>query len=336
MYSPTALSVACAADDRFALPLAVTVRSLLDRLAPNRALDLYLLDGGIRDESFHRLRASWDDDRLALKVIRPDISRLSRLKISQHVNHLTYFRILLPELLPSSLAKVIYLDSDLLIKRDLGVLWDEPLDDWWSLAVQDAAAPYFDASAMLDNYRKCGPLLAATCPITNYRDLGLAPHSLYLNGGVMVVNLEQWRTHGLTDQLMNCLHNHSEHVLWWDQYALNVVLADHWRPLDLRWNQGAHIFTYSDWTHSPFPEQEFNQLVNDPWIVHYTSPIKPWHPLCRHRYKSEFDTVVNSTAFTLDKSLKSYLRSLGRICWYGTLRKRNIFLQKQRLSRNLP
>jgi lipopolysaccharide biosynthesis glycosyltransferase len=328
------VAVVVAADDRYAMPLAVTVRSLLDHLAPGRRVSLYLLDGGISDESKRRLRASWDSDRLELHVVRPDAKRLSNLKVSQHVNQLTYYRILLPELLPASLDKVIYLDSDLLIRQDLGLLWDEPLDSWWALAVQDVAAPYMDASAVLANYGKCGPVLAATCPIPNYQELGLAANAPYLNGGVMVVNLEQWRTHHLTDRLLNCLRANSEHILWWDQYALNVVLAEHWRSLDLRWNQGAHVFAYTDWTDSPLTEQEFHQVVDDPWIVHYTSPIKPWHPLCRHRHKSEFVTVLNSTAFTAERSAKAYLRSLGRICWYGALRRRHIFLQRKRVSRS--
>ena len=39
--------VVCCADEAYALPLAVTVRSALDHLDPSRVLDLYVVDAGI-------------------------------------------------------------------------------------------------------------------------------------------------------------------------------------------------------------------------------------------------------------------------------------------------
>lgn len=289
------IAVAVAADDGYAMPLAVTVRSLLDHLAPGRRLSLYLLDGGISDESYRRLLASWDTDRLELHVVRPDAKRLSDLKVSQHVNHLTYYRILLPELLPSSLGKVVYLDADLLIRRDISELWDQPLDDSWALAAQDCAAPFFDAAVAAANFPKCRPYVAALRPVPNFRDLGLSPNSPYLNGGVLAIDLDAWRRHDLANRMLACLRDNAEFVLWWDQYALNVALEGHWRPMDPRWNQGAYLFEYPDWQRSPFDERVFHQLKDDPWIVHFSSPLKPWSSGSSHPYRMQFFECLDRT-----------------------------------------
>lgn len=326
------ISVAVAADDGYAMPLAVTVRSLLDHLTPGRRLTLYLLDGGISDESHRRLLASWDSDRIDLHIVRPDAKRLFDLNVSHHVNHLTYYRILLPELLPASLGKVIYLDSDLLIRRDIGELWDQPLNDSWALAAQDCAAPFFDASIACPNFRDCGPYLAAVRPVENYRALGLKPKSPYLNGGVLVIDLDAWRRQRLTDKMLTCLRDNAKSVLWWDQYALNVALNGQWRSLDRRWNQGAHIFKYGDWHRSPFPKPEYEELTQDPWIVHFTSPIKPWQPLCKHPFQGEYESIVASTAFTINHSVMPYLQSLLRRSWYAAIRIRHVYLERRRLK----
>ena len=41
------ISVVSAADDNYALPLAVTIRSLIDRLPTTQPLHVHILDGGL-------------------------------------------------------------------------------------------------------------------------------------------------------------------------------------------------------------------------------------------------------------------------------------------------
>ena len=97
--------------------------------------------------------------------------------------------------------------------------------------------------------------------------------------------------------MLACLRNHREHVLWWDQYALNVVLAGRWKPLEYRWNQGAHLFAYADAAHSPLSEAEYKYACDDPWIVHYCSPSKPWQYFCKHPRTEEFRRALKRTAW---------------------------------------
>ncbi len=295
MTTPGVITVACAADERFAMPLAVTIRSLLDHLAPDWKLNLFLLNGGISERFCNRLYDSWDSRRLSLNVVRPETSRLSQLRVSHHVNHLTYYRLLLPELLPNSLDKVLYLDSDLLVRHDVRELWELPLGEAWALAVQDCAAPYFDSTICAPNIERCQPYLAAVRPIANYREQGFSPASPYLNGGVLIINLNEWRQNDATERMLSCLHKNSEFVLFWDQYALNVLLCDRWKQLDLRWNQGSHVYRYPDSDHSPFSAVQYEQIKNDPYIVHFTSPEKPWHALGRHPFREEYFQVLDRT-----------------------------------------
>lgn len=289
--------VVMASDERFAMPLAVTVRSLLERLDPDRGLRLYLLDAGITPATHDRLRRSWNFRSFDFRVIKPETHQLQNLQISGHVNHVTYYRILMPQLLPEEEERVIYLDSDLLVCRDLGELWDETLADAWALAVPECAAPWMDAKVACERYRDCAPWLAATEPVRNYRELGIAPTAPNLNGGVLSVNLRAWRENDLCERMLACLRQHAEHVLWWDQYALNVVLATQWRALDARWNQGSQIYEYPSWKCSPLSRNQFELLCHDPWIVHFTSSVKPWHPASRHPHRREFFEVLDRTAW---------------------------------------
>jgi len=291
------LTVVAAADEGYAVPLAVTIRSALDRLAPNRTMRLMVLDGGLVDDSKVRLLQSWRDPRLTVEWLRPNVEAVGDLPVSHHISSAAYLRLQMPELLPADVTRAIYLDSDMLVERDLGALWDEPQGGHAALVVQDYAAPYLDAAMAAPNFARCQRHLAAAMPVANFRELGLPADGQYFNSGLLVIDLAHWRRDGISEQVLDCLRRHRQHVLWWDQYALNVVLAGKWRALDRRWNQGAHIYSYPDWTESPFDCEEFARLRTDPWIVHFCSPTKPWHYFCRHPHTRAFYRCLDQTAW---------------------------------------
>lgn len=295
MKSQDSIVVVSGADDAYTLPLAVTIASAIETLAADRRLEVFILDGGITDSSKKRLHASWDDPRVEVNWVSVNRELFQKFPVSHHVNASTYMRLAIAEYLPDSVERAIYLDADMLVCKDLGCLWDEPQGDAAALAVQDYAAPYIDASTSLEDFQKAAPYLAAVNPIANYRDLQLPADAPYLNGGMLVINVRAWRERGLTKRFFECLDVHREHVLWWDQYALNVVLAGDWRELDLRWNQGAHLFVYPHPDDSPFDSTTYQQIVDDPWIVHFCSPDKPWNYFCRHPSTRAFRRQVQQT-----------------------------------------
>ncbi len=289
------IDVVCAADEAFALPLAVTVRSVLSNLCPTRRMRLFVLDGGLSDTSKDRLLASWRFRPLEVHWISPDVDLVAGLQISRHVNLVTYFRLLMPWAVPEHVGRAIYLDADLLVRRDLANLWDQSLEGVACLAAADTAAPCLDARLALPNYRRVQRFLAAAEPVPNYRELGLRPQARYFNAGVLLVDLDAWRASDVGGRALACLRQHESAVRWWDQYALNVVLADNWRELDPRWNQGVHANTFPTWRESPFEREMFHALRSEPWVVHFTSHEKPWHYYCRHPFRGAYLAEVDRT-----------------------------------------
>jgi lipopolysaccharide biosynthesis glycosyltransferase len=201
----------------------------------------------------------------------------------------------MPRLLPDSLHKVIYLDADLIIRADLGELWDTRFDGAPCLAVQDCHIPFLNAEQALANFDKCGRHLASAVPVSNYRELGLNPLAPYFNAGVLVVDIEAWRHANLTRKMLDCLDRNRDHVRWHDQYAMNVVLSEQWRPLDPRWNQGANVYHFKKWSRSPYDRETFTRLRDDPYIIHFTTKYKPWKISCLHPRRDEFYDYVDRT-----------------------------------------
>jgi len=65
--------VATASDENYAIGMAVTIRSTLDNLKAGRRLRVYVLDGGITDATKVRMLRSWQDPRVTVEWLRPDM-----------------------------------------------------------------------------------------------------------------------------------------------------------------------------------------------------------------------------------------------------------------------
>lgn len=260
------ITLALAADNNYAMPLAVVLSSIDRHLDARQDLSIYILDGGITPENKEKIIQGLDFQKrhITLTWLNPqnleDGEILSNLKIDGHVTVVTYYRLLLPYLLPKTLEKVIYLDSDLLICSDLTPLWETDISHYPLCAVQDMGAP----------------LVSSQYGLKNYQELGLNPQWKYFNAGVMVLNLQRWREERIAEKVMSYLQEQKDFVRWWDQDGLNAVLAGQWGELDPRWNQIPHIFYYQQWQDSPFSQEVYQAVSEHPWIIHYATKNKPW------------------------------------------------------------
>ncbi|MBW4598123.1 MAG: glycosyltransferase family 8 protein [Calothrix sp. FI2-JRJ7] len=254
------ISIISGADDRFAMGLAVTLYSALANLDPGRAVDFYIIDGGISNQNRHRLTRVLSSDRITvrLKWLKPNCESLGEVWVSEQWGLATYFRLLAPELLPTQLNRVIYLDSDLVVEGSLAKLWEEEFDDCPALAVQDYWLPYVSTTWALHE---------------TYQELGLPPDTHYCNSGVIVMNLKHWREENLAQKALEYVRKYQK----MDQEGINAVMAGKWKLLDPRWNVQIWSVVRSVIELPCKPAD----LLRNAFILHFTAPIKPWHPLYR-------------------------------------------------------
>jgi len=273
--------VVCSADDRFGIALAVMVRSLLDNLPTDQRLALYVIDGGIRSRTRDRLLGSWDLGRLELEWLRPGSSRLARMKVSGHVRLATYYRLLIGDLLPAELSKVLYLDCDLVIERSIAELWQTNVSRHHIAAVQDMIVPY----------------VSSPWGLPDYHALGLAETSKYFNAGVLLVNLDRWRADRVCEAAIRYAEDNQQRIRFWDQDALNAVLAGRWLELPLDWNLTILTREFPPPDKIPCSPGDYEKLVTGPRITHFLSSVKPWHPNCQHPRTQVFFKYLDRTAW---------------------------------------
>ncbi len=276
--------VVCGADDNYAMPLAVTIRSALEHLAINRKIVFFIIDGGIKEQNKRKILKSVKSEQCDVQwLVKPDERRLGAdVLISGHITIAAYYRLFIPELIPDQYNKAIYLDCDLVVKEDLGRLWDMEMGEYCLLGVQDYRAPY----------------VSSPLGLINYHELGISPDCKYLNSGLLVINLQKWRTNNITDKAIKYLQTNK--IRWHDQDTLNGLFAGNWGELDPRWNHQGIINIVDQeilWKGSNFPEDIHTCLHQNPYIIHYAY-IKPWNTLEKCPRNDEFFNYIDMTAWS--------------------------------------
>lgn len=261
------IHIACQADARFGPDCAVMLHSLFTA-NPDEKFEVHFL--------YHPELAADVLEGLAEICVRfgarwsPLAVADSRMEgfpfVPHYGGYAACYRLLLPELLPQ-VAKVLYLDADILVVDRIRALWDTPLGTYCVAAVTN-------------------PLFAHMVRrITT--TLGLADGRDYFNSGVLLLDLDRLRSSGLFRELVAFVREGRAPLVWPDQDPLNAVLWRHRLPLHPRWNATNGIFDLPS-RYMPWSRRELDEAKADPAIVHFVGPYKPRHYRLRHPYRPRY------------------------------------------------
>ncbi|MFK3978773.1 glycosyltransferase family 8 protein [Micromonospora sp. NPDC050397] len=232
-----------ATDERYVVPLTVSIRSLQHHTADPGVVTLVLCDG-VSARSKARILASLarpeevrlvdiDGDDLPDRVVRG---------VSTVINRTALARLQIPADLVNQL-RFVYLDADTVVRTDIRRLLETDLNHHLLGAVYDHYYTLFEA-------RTRRLARAGTKPGRRF------------NSGVMLINSDQWFQRRCGERAMAIAV--AEEVM--DQGALNVVCADSWLELDPGWNVT---------TQQLGRRREFGTNPEQVLIRHLTA-IKPW------------------------------------------------------------
>jgi len=260
-------SVAFCIDDAFVIPATVALVSLFDSWRGDHPLEVYVfhcdVDAGDR-ELVDRSVEPYLNERSAMHWVRTDVSRIGAVATSRSVSRTTYLRLLLPDLLPDSVDKVVYLDADVLVLADIV--------DLWTVAMR-------------------GRPLMAVDHINLRRP--------YFNSGVLLIDAASWRAHGTGRRVLRFARDNRAQCVWYDQDALNHVLRDDWGRLDPRWNQLPGFLFDRSWQIALDQHPGYTDLVERPYIVHFARRrFKPWlYPDNPHPFTTRYFEYYTSTCW---------------------------------------
>jgi lipopolysaccharide biosynthesis glycosyltransferase len=263
----TPLEVLCSCDGAYLPHAATMLCSLLEHNEISRIHIFYKSIGNSELTKLSSLTEKYKTELVCYEMV-PEVLE----DFSLHTNDwfrsvANYFRLLAPRILPTDLEKILYLDSDIIVRRSLMDLWDTNLGDKAFAGVEDAFwQPTLDYVELP--------------PGAKYDYVELPPGAKYFNSGVMLINLNYWRRYNVYERAVEFMRDNPDKLNYVDQDALNAILVNQWIDLPAIWNDQARSVG-----HVPVAR---NENIEDPAIVHFVGGDKPWSWSCKHPFKSEY------------------------------------------------
>lgn len=246
-------------DEKFIIPTVTAITSLIENKNKDSVYTVYVVTNNLSVNSIDIFNKFNNIENVNIKIIEKSVEYS---EISNKTSYVTKSAILKFELanILSNLDKVLYLDGDVIVQKDLLELYNTELTNEYAAVVKDFFV-----------MKRFKPSI--------FERLNIAPRE-YFNSGVMLLNLVKIREDNIVKKLFEYRENGIN--VFMDQDALNVVFGDYVKYLDVYNN---FLITYL----ISFSIKEINNyfeiieivknkddVVKKCLILHYASKAKPW------------------------------------------------------------
>jgi lipopolysaccharide biosynthesis glycosyltransferase len=280
------MNIVYATDNGYAQHVAVSIYSLLSSVADAATLRIYILDNKLSSVSKSKINKVAGQFGVDISFI--DISNINKMlpdKIdTANLSISTYCRLFVSKLLPNDIDELLYLDCDTLIEDDITTIRKFiDGDDWYVAGVEDSMYPHMK------------------------EQIGLKVSDLYINAGVLYINLKKWRENNCIESFLQFINRYDGAVPHLDQGVINGVFKTGKIKLPLAYNVQAPIFAFHKLSRlirfysltSFYSEKEFLAAKKQPILIHYTSFFveRPWFKFCIHPLKTKYRNALKRTPF---------------------------------------
>ena len=198
------LNVVFSSDDNYAPHLGAAIYSLICCNSGFEHIMVYIIDNEIREENRKKLSAIVNIASNAEIIWIPFEKYREKLKLNLmwNISISSYARLFIAEMVPESVKRIIYLDCDMIVCQSLKELWDTDLNGKTIGVVQD------------------------TVGCRAKEQLSLSMNERYFNAGLLLIDLDAWRKHGIGAKCLHFLEAYNGQVYHHDQGVLNGVLCN--------------------------------------------------------------------------------------------------------------
>ena len=204
----------------------------------NKNLRVFVFNQGLSDEWFRDFyKLAKRLDSVVINLQFDKLAIRTECLTKDYISTVAYASCFISQLVVK--GRLLYLDCDRVVNGDLTPLFNESLKGKLVLAVDDARGKGF-------------------------------------NTGVLLINVDYWREHDVSGQLIEMTDDLHEKVSQDDQSILNILFEKRWLELPFAYNCITLHTTFSDYE----PEKGLY-----PPVIHYLTERKPWKEYTQSIYR---------------------------------------------------
>lgn len=335
-----AVPIVLSANDAFSPYLDVMIRSIVLNGTEENNYDIIVLYSNIKEKNQNLIKEIGKNRaNVSIRFAKVDqYFEVNKLFVDQHLSVETYFRLIIPELMPTY-DKILYLDCDMVVDGDVAKLYHLDMGDALIGAAKD-----IDVAGQINLKQNDWDQYAVNT-------LGLDSPYDYFQAGVLILNLNGLRKKISSDDMIR-LATENEFRCH-DQDVLNIVCKNRVFYLPQKWNtlmsweepgrSRMEILKYA-------PRElfaEYSEARMCPNIIHFAGYQKPWQlgdcdlatyfwkyarvspyyeMLIRNLWDFQFNRDRRAEEGTAKQNLRFKERMILRILPYGS--KRREFVKK--------
>lgn len=285
------LYVVYSSDDNYSKYMGISILSLLENNKKFKNIEIFIIENNISLENKQKLEEIFKNYNCKYQYIKLDkYKKQLNLEKECELSISSYGRLFLGDMLPEYVNKVIYFDCDSVIEDNLNFLWDMDIDDYYVAGVIDTV---FERSKI---------------------SIGIKSNEIYINAGMLLINLKKWREENIQEEFINFINKHKGKVSHHDQGVINGVLHKKIKILQPKYNLMTVFYTmkrkdimkFYNIKYSYYSEEEIKQSLEKPVYIHYTPGFttRPWVKGCKHPRIDLYQKYLNMSPWNNLKPIK--------------------------------
>lgn len=234
-------------DDTYIPFLSVTLQSIVEKSSDDYHYEIKILYAKLSNESKEKI-SKYEKNNITIEYV--DVSEYfekvkDKLYTRDYFSMTTYFRLFIASLY-TQYNKAIYLDSDIVVLRDIAELYNIDIGENLVGAVPD---DIIQKNEVFQEYVE--------------KVVGVSSYKNYFNAGVLVMNLEELRNYHFEEKFVYLLGT-VKYAAIQDQDYLNRICKGRVKLIDFGWNI--------------MPSASSNEIQEESIkLIHYNYQYKPWH-----------------------------------------------------------
>lgn len=266
MAAQEMINILLSTNDNYMMPTTVLLESVFD--TQTTPVSVYLLWSDLKEQSRTALREFVEDRGGSITFLETGSDAFADLPTKDYISRETYFRLLAADLLPKELDRILWLDSDMIVRGNLDGLYDM---DFEGAAV--IACPH-------------GEVMREVIDI-NCRNIRIEHREQYFNAGMMLCNLAVWRTMDIIERISRILGEDLP-MEFPGQDLTNLVFNGSVKCED--------FIRYNCMIHSIADRATYDRAKEEAVIVHFVGRAKPWMFYDLY-FADEFDVYYGRTPY---------------------------------------
>ena len=229
------------------------------------------MNSSLSQQDFETVNEYLDCNRFKLLDIKINDALLDDAPIIDRYPKEMYYRIFAARYLPQDMDKILYLDPDLIVRKDLQSLYDLNIDNYYFAAATHVPEPLRKLNQIRLQALEEGP---------------------YINSGVMLMNLKMLRQHQNYNQVFEYIKKNKNLLFLPDQDVISAIYASKILSID------PYVYNMTErLLHVPLlagKKVDYDWVENNTAIIHFCGRNKPWNDMYMGALDQLYHSVIRS------------------------------------------